>query len=99
MNAAQSLLAAINLGIYTDAFLLAGYADCDAAVIARLTAADLARVQTLSKIPILPQHQQLILEGSRQLGESLVSNEVRRALRGQTWFTSLAPQTKLNPHN
>jgi len=75
VNAAQSLLAAINLGIYADAFLIAGYADCDAADVALLSVADLARVQALSKIPILPQHQLLILEASRQLGVSLVSKE------------------------
>jgi hypothetical protein len=60
------------LGIYTDAFLLAGYGSSNAADLAVLTTADLAQICAVSKVPILPQHQSLILAASKQLAVTLV---------------------------
>lgn len=72
--AIQSLLEALDLSIYCDAFLLAGWGGGTSSVcdLAALTEADLAQVQVLSKVPILPHHQSLILAACRQLGASLV---------------------------
>jgi hypothetical protein len=61
------------LGVYTDAFLLAGYGSSNAADLAVLTTADLAQICAISKVPILPQHQSLILAASKQLAITLVS--------------------------
>lgn len=74
----QFLLEALDLSIYCDAFLLAGWGGGTSSVadLAALTETDLAQVQALSKVPILPHHQSLILAACRQLGASLVSTTV-----------------------
>lgn len=68
------LLEAISLSVYTDAFLLAGHGSSNAADLALLTTADLEQICVLSKVPILPQHQSLILAASKQLAVTLVSS-------------------------
>jgi hypothetical protein len=86
--ASQALLEAINLGIYTDAFLLAGWGSRNAADLAALTEADLDQIQLAAKVPILPYHQRLILAASKQLGLTLVSNWASQeplTVQGFTW--------------
>lgn len=70
---AQAFLEAINLGIYADAFLLAGYGGSSAAELAALTDRDLDRIQRAAKVPILAHHKRLILAACKQLSATLVS--------------------------
>lgn len=72
----QCFLTSIGLSIYADAFLLAGYGSSSAASLAALTAADLARVQAISKVPILRHHQEAILAAVHDFTEGLVSYQL-----------------------
>lgn len=72
----RCFLTSIGLSIYADAFLLAGYGSSSAARLAALTAADLARVQAISQVPILRQHQEAILAAIHDVAESLVSQQL-----------------------
>jgi hypothetical protein len=60
---ARPFLEAIGLGVYAEAFKVAG---CDTQLqLVCLTEQDLDRVERQSHIPILPAHRQRILEASR----------------------------------
>jgi hypothetical protein len=60
---ARPFLEAIGLGVYTEAFKVAGYDTQQQ--LACLTEQDLNAVERQSHIPILPAHRQRILEASR----------------------------------
>lgn len=71
----ELFLTSLGLTIYADAFLLAGYGSSSAASLAALTAADLARVQAVSKVPILQQHQDTILAAVHDFVQTQVSQQ------------------------
>lgn len=76
----RAFLDAINLGIYAEAFELAGYGGSDTAEVgtrlSQLTAADLAEVQVVSRVPILPHHQATILVACQHIQQYMVGARV-----------------------